>query len=159
MKFLRKQNFYEFFKSRIFRQGTTDFETRTMRQSLFLDMDHKAIPVRSKFSPFCNQKFPKKKKKKKKMKLSDWSLHSCTKKCTGVFPLHTMSTIVFLGHSFLFHSEDFISHLSATFLVLLTHKLVSLVTFLSHGYSVIQISNFFIQTGSVGNGWKLLAAK
>ena len=43
---------------------------------LFLDMDLKAIPVKSKFSPFCNQKFPsilhtsglnaKKKKKKKK---------------------------------------------------------------------------------------------
>ena len=33
LKFLRKQNFYEFFKNRIFRKMTTDFENRSMRQA------------------------------------------------------------------------------------------------------------------------------
>ena len=30
----------------------------TNQPPYFLDMEHKAIPVKSKFSPFCNQKFP-----------------------------------------------------------------------------------------------------
>ena len=33
LKYLRKQNFYEFFKNRIFRKETTDLENRTMRQA------------------------------------------------------------------------------------------------------------------------------
>ena len=46
-----------------FSKATTDFENRMMHQAetevcLFLDMDHEAIPVKSKFSPFYNQKFP-----------------------------------------------------------------------------------------------------
>ena len=45
MKFIKKQKFYEFLKNRIFRNVTTDFENRTMRQAetkacLILDMDH-----------------------------------------------------------------------------------------------------------------------
>ena len=61
LKFRRKQNLYEFIKNRIFPKSNYRFENRTMRQAetkvcLFLDMDHKAIPGKSKFSPFCNQK-------------------------------------------------------------------------------------------------------
>ena len=74
-----------------------------MREKMFLKMLSKAFIDHS--------------KELKIFKLSDWSccLHNCTKKCTGIFPLHTMSTIiVLLGHYCLFHSVDFISHLTAT---------------------------------------------
>ena len=80
------------------------------------------------FTKFLSKAFIDDSKELKILKLSDWSfcLHRCTKKCTGVFPLHTMSTIVLLGHYFLFHFVDFISHLTATkFLVRLNHKLVN----------------------------------
>ena len=51
-----------------------------------------------------------------------------------------------------------VSVMVTKFLVRLNHKLVSFVTF-SHGYRVIQISNFCTQTGSVRNGWKFPVAK
>ena len=45
----------------------------------------------------------------------------------------------------------------------MNHKSVSFETFsslfFSHGYRVIQISNFCTQTGSVRNGWKFPVAK
>ena len=51
LKFLKKQNFYNFLKNRIFRKLTTDFENRTKRQAetkpwVILDADFYAIPFR-----------------------------------------------------------------------------------------------------------------
>ena len=99
----------------------------------------------------------------KAQKKSDWlfCLHSCKKKCIDVFPF---KAVVLLEHLFLFLSVDFVSGLIATkFLALLNHELLSSGTFsgilFSHGYSVIEISEFCSQTRSVRNGWKFPAAK
>ena len=94
LQFLRRQNFYEFLKHRLFRNVTTDFENRTRRQAdnkacLFLDVNDNTIPYRAcsvhfetgNFFPFrtlrvWRQTIPitrysweKKKKKKKKKNL------------------------------------------------------------------------------------------
>ena len=55
-------------------------------------------------------------KELKSLKLSDWSfcLHSCTKKCTGVFDIFPLHTIIVINSVFLCRSVDFISHLIAT---------------------------------------------
>ena len=49
--FLKRRNFFDFLKNRIFRKLTTDFQNRTQRPAdtkacVILDVDHKAIPYR-----------------------------------------------------------------------------------------------------------------
>ena len=79
-----------------------------------------------------------------------FSLHSCTNKCTDFFSLEAVVVPLCTLH---FWSDC--NELSGA----LNHKLMSLETFFSHEYRVIEILKLCTQTGSVRNGWKFLVAK
>ena len=60
--FLKRRNFFDFLKNRIFRKLTTDFQNRTQRPAntkacVILDVDHKVIPYRISSVPICDQNF------------------------------------------------------------------------------------------------------